>query len=108
MDPFLPYWGAQDIRWSISFCKALVSSADSYVLVQGTALYGLQSCMNHSDTPNAWAMKDDDAVDGRTVISATRSICKGEEICISYVGSEASESERAAALRDYGVTSTYI
>lgn len=74
--------------------------------MQGTALYSLQSCINHSNEPNAWAVKDDDDADGRCVLSAIRDIRPGEEICISYVGPDASPSARLAALHDYGVAST--
>ena len=73
------------------------------VVMQGTALYALQSCMNHADDPNAHAIKGDDDVDGRAVLTATRDIAKGEEICISYIDLDATECVKAAALRDYGV-----
>jgi hypothetical protein len=72
-------------------------------MLQGTALYALQSCMNHADGPNAHAIKSDDDVDGQAVLTSTQHIATGEEICISYVDLEASESVRAAALRDYDV-----
>ena len=71
--------------------------------MQGTALYALQSCMNHADSPNALAIKGDDEVDGRAVLTAARNIAAGEEVCISYVAEDASEIERKAVLRDYGV-----
>ena len=74
--------------------------------VQGTALYALQSCMNHADKPNAWPIKGDDDVDGRAVLTATCAIKAGTEVCISYVADDASPSERLAALRDYGVPAT--
>jgi SET domain len=69
--------------------------------MQGTALYSLQSCLNHADDPGASALKGDDDVDGRAVLSAARDITAGEELCISYIDLDA--SDRSAVLRDYGV-----
>lgn len=71
--------------------------------VQGTALYSLQSCMNHSQDPNARAMKEDYDMDGRAVICAVRDIAPGEEVCISYIDLSAPESEQRQALLDYGI-----
>jgi SET domain-containing protein len=59
--------------------------------------------MNHDDNPNAWAVKDDDDVDGRCVVTVTRDVEAGEEVCISYVDLDASSEERRTVLRDYGV-----
>jgi hypothetical protein len=73
------------------------------MLMQGTAFYALQSCMNHSDTPNALTLKDDTDGDGRAVITAACDIPAGAELCISYIDQDAPEKERLAALRDYGI-----
>lgn len=74
------------------------------VRVQGTALYSVQSCMNHSQDPNAQALKEDYDMDGRVVICATRDIAAGEEVCISYIDLDGSHSEQRQALLDYGIT----
>jgi SET domain-containing protein len=71
--------------------------------VQGTALYALQSCMNHSNRPNAEMMKEDSDMDGKAVISAQADIREGDEVVISYVDISASESEQRSVLRDYGI-----
>lgn len=80
--------------------------ADAQLLrLQGTALLPLQSCMNHSDMPNASALKGDADVDGRAVLSACKDIAAGEEVCMSYVSSDPAltDAERACVLRDYGI-----
>jgi hypothetical protein len=59
--------------------------------------------MNHDDSSNAWAAKDDDDVDGRCVLIATRNVKAGEEVCINYVDPDASSEDRRIILRDYGV-----
>ena len=71
--------------------------------MQGTALYSLQSCINHSQEPNACAMKEDYDMDGRAVICAVRDIAAGEEVCISYIDLDAPEHEQRRALLDYGI-----
>ncbi|XP_058779942.1 histone-lysine N-methyltransferase ATXR2 [Vicia villosa] len=69
---------------------------------EGTAFFPLQSCMNHSCCPNAKAFKRDEDRDGQATIIALRSICKGEEITISYVDEDLPFEERQASLADYG------
>lgn len=69
----------------------------------GTALYALQSCMNHSSNPNAATTKEDCDMDGKAVISAQQDIREGDEVLISYVDLSAPESEQKSALRDYGI-----
>jgi SET domain len=71
--------------------------------MQGTGLYALQSCMNHSSKPNAETIKEDSDMDGKAVISARTDISEGDEVLISYVDLSASECEQLAALRDYGI-----
>ncbi|KAI4322559.1 hypothetical protein L6164_022240 [Bauhinia variegata] len=75
---------------------------DYSVCCQGTAFFPLQSCMNHSCSPNAKAFKRDEDRDGQATIIALRSICKGEEITISYIDEELPYEERQASLADYG------
>ncbi|KAE9585605.1 hypothetical protein Lal_00009897 [Lupinus albus] len=75
---------------------------DYSICCQGTAFFPLQSCMNHSCCPNAKAFKRDEDRDGQATIIALRSICKGEEITISYVDEDLSYDERQASLADYG------
>ncbi|CAM6078619.1 unnamed protein product [Sphagnum tenellum] len=71
---------------------------------QGSAFFALQSCINHSCTPNAKAFKRDQDNDGQAVLLATRHIRRGEEITISYIDEDSSLEERKAALADYGFT----
>ncbi|KAK7335563.1 hypothetical protein VNO80_27472 [Phaseolus coccineus] len=75
---------------------------DYSICCEGTAFFPLQSCMNHSCCPNAKAFKRDEDKDGQATIIAQRSICKGEEITISYVDEELPFEERQASLADYG------
>lgn len=48
---------------------------------QGTALYALQSCANHSCCPSALPYKSELEVDGAAVLVAQRDIAPGEEVC---------------------------
>ncbi|KAF7823119.1 Histone-lysine N-methyltransferase ATXR2 [Senna tora] len=75
---------------------------DYSICCQGTAFFPLQSCMNHSCCPNAKAFKREEDRDGQATIIALRSICKGEEITISYVDEDLPFEERQASLADYG------
>ncbi|XP_010551028.1 PREDICTED: histone-lysine N-methyltransferase ATXR2 isoform X2 [Tarenaya hassleriana] len=75
---------------------------DYSVCCQGTAFFPLQSCMNHSCSPNAKAFKREEDRDGQAVVMALRHIDKGEEITISYIDEELPYEERQASLADYG------
>ncbi|KAK7324781.1 hypothetical protein VNO77_28620 [Canavalia gladiata] len=75
---------------------------DYSICCQGTAFFPLQSCLNHSCCPNAKAFKRDEDKDGQATIIALSSICKGEEITISYVDEDLPLEERQASLADYG------
>lgn len=69
----------------------------------GTALYSVQSGMNHDCDPNAEPRKDENDITGACVIVARRDIAAGEEITISYIAHESmSRDERQDALADYG------
>lgn len=72
------------------------------IYCEGTAFFPLQSCLNHSCCPNAKAFKREEDKDGQATIIAQRSICKGEEITISYVDEDLTFEERQASLADYG------
>lgn len=69
---------------------------------QGTAFYPLQSCMNHSCSPNAKAFKREMDTDGQATLIALKPIQKGQEITISYIDEECSYEERQKLLADYG------
>lgn len=97
----LPHW----FLFVLSRAAVLTSKRCLGLLVQGTALYALQSCMNHSSDPNAETTKEDSDMDGKAVISAKLDIGEGEEVLISYVDLDAPESEQRSALRDYGIQS---
>lgn len=47
---------------------------------QGTALYALQSCANHSCCPAALPFKGENEVDGAAMLVAERDIGPGEEV----------------------------
>lgn len=72
------------------------------VCCQGTGFFPLQSCMNHSCCPNAKAFKREEDRDGQAVIVALQSICKGEEVTISYIDEDLPYEERQSLLADYG------
>ncbi|XP_027342135.1 histone-lysine N-methyltransferase ATXR2 isoform X2 [Abrus precatorius] len=75
---------------------------DYSICCQGSAFFPLQSCFNHSCCPSAKAFKRDEDKDGQATIIALTSICKGEEITISYVDEDLPFEERQASLADYG------
>eukprot|EP00892_Ulva_mutabilis_P007169 jgi/Ulvmu1/4824/UM020_0109.1 len=93
---------AEVLQKTSAWLDALDTDYDA--CVEGTALYSLQSCMNHSQEPNASALKEDYDMDGRAVICAERDISPGEEVCITYIDLSAPDSAQRAALRDYGIT----
>ncbi|KAK6918896.1 SET domain [Dillenia turbinata] len=74
---------------------------DYSVCCQGSAFYPLQSCMNHSCSPNARAFKREEDRDGQATIIATRPIHTGEEVTISYIDENLLFEERQALLADY-------
>ncbi|KAG9454213.1 hypothetical protein H6P81_007117 [Aristolochia fimbriata] len=75
---------------------------DYSICCQGTAFFPIQSCMNHSCSPNAKAFKRDEDRDGQAVITTMRLISEGEEITISYIDEDLPYEERQALLADYG------
>lgn len=68
----------------------------------GTALYSVQSGMNHDCDPNTEPRKDENDITGACVLVARRNIAAGEEITISYIPEDLSRDERQDALADYG------
>eukprot|EP00249_Psilotum_nudum_P005061 c18541_g1_i1 orf=230-1696(+) len=68
----------------------------------GTALFPIQSCINHSCCPNAKAFKRDEDKDGQAVLLATRPIVHGEEVTISYIDENSPWEVRKILLDDYG------
>ncbi|XP_011625872.1 histone-lysine N-methyltransferase ATXR2 isoform X3 [Amborella trichopoda] len=85
----------------------LKALGDDYsICCQGTGFFPLQSCMNHSCSPNAKAFKRDEDRDGQAIIVAVRDIHTGEEITISYIDEDLPYEERQAALADYGFKCT--
>ena len=68
----------------------------------GNGLYLIQSCMNHSCSPNAELLKESEDKDGQVVVKAKKDICSGEQITISYIDEKNSLQERREALLDYG------
>ncbi|XP_063900738.1 uncharacterized protein LOC135120369 [Zophobas morio] len=70
---------------------------------QGSALYSLQSSMNHSCAPNAVLFKTEKDLDGHVVVRALRSIHEHEEIRISYIDESLPLEERQRALEEYEI-----
>lgn len=71
---------------------------------EGTAFYPLQSCINHSCSPNVKAFKREEDRDGQATLLSLKTIQKGEEITISYINEELTYEERQSLLADYGFT----
>ena len=65
-------------------CPELCSYNDHLRFLTGTGLYPVASFFNHSCSPNVSHMSFGDV----TIFRANRNISKGEELCISYIGSE--------------------
>ncbi|KAG0568052.1 hypothetical protein KC19_7G182800 [Ceratodon purpureus] len=99
IDDLPPAAKAEAEVYTKPFLDALGDDYAAYC--QGSGLYSLQSCMNHSCRPNAKAFKIDEDRDGHAVLLTTRPIRKGEEATISYIHEDASLDERRAALADY-------
>eukprot|EP00237_Pycnococcus_provasolii_P014922 CAMPEP_0205963804 /NCGR_PEP_ID=MMETSP1459-20131121/71283_1 /ASSEMBLY_ACC=CAM_ASM_001120 /TAXON_ID=41880 /ORGANISM="Pycnococcus provasolii, Strain RCC931" /LENGTH=366 /DNA_ID=CAMNT_0053336591 /DNA_START=61 /DNA_END=1159 /DNA_ORIENTATION=+ len=53
--------------------------------LEGTALFALGSCMNHSCSPNVESRYDDIESPATVTVFATRDIAAGEEICHAYI-----------------------
>ena len=69
----------------------------------GTALFSVQSGLNHDCDPNSEPFKDERDITGACTIVARRDIAAGEEITISYLDDDdKSRDERQDALADYG------
>ncbi|XRA97281.1 histone-lysine N-trimethyltransferase SMYD5 [Pycnococcus provasolii] len=72
--------------------------------LEGTALFALGSCMNHSCSPNVESRYDDIESPATVTVFATRDIAAGEEICHAYIEEEADVRVRRSSLRHYGFT----
>ena len=96
-------WCVRDIGGAGPLLEAL---GDAYETpCEGTAFYALQSCMNHSCSPNAHAMKrDEQDVDGAAVILAKQAFKCGEEVFLSYIDESMDFAQRTELLLDYGIT----
>jgi len=89
--------------------KAIAEAIESVLeesCCDGNAFYSLQSCANHSCTPNMHAFKTEDEINGDAVLLALSDIEVGEELTISYIDDELPLEERTVLLRDYGFTCT--
>ena len=87
---------------AVAILEALTGLLEDCSACEGTAFYALQSCINHSCSPNANSLKSNGDVDGSAVITARRALAAGEEITISYIEEDLTHSDRQQALRDYG------
>ncbi|CAM9352257.1 unnamed protein product [Choristocarpus tenellus] len=100
-----------------SLPKCLKQASDEvFQPLDGTALYSLICCMNHSCLPNCIVrypdrMSKDMFGSGRSenkslpmvaAVIATQDIEEGEELCQSYVDNNLALYERRALLEDYG------
>ncbi len=71
--------------------------------LDGTGLFAVVACANHSCAPAAASRKGEADLDGGAVLVAMRDIAAGEEVTICYIDSdESSVRKRRAALADYG------
>lgn len=86
--------------------EPLESALESVGGCEGTAFYALQSCMNHSCSPNATALREGAGASASAQLVTNRQIKAGEEVTISYIDEEMKVSDRQAALRDYGFQCT--
>lgn len=68
---------------------------------EGTAIFRLQSCANHSCSPSATATTEGN---GTAVITARGDLAAGDEVTISYIDEDLLVHDRRAALQDYGFT----
>uniref|UniRef100_A0A7S4F8A8 SET domain-containing protein n=1 Tax=Chrysotila carterae TaxID=13221 RepID=A0A7S4F8A8_CHRCT len=90
--------GSSTMRREISaLLDALPTKSPSML---GTALYPNIACANHDCDPNAEVHFCDESA--LATLVATRSIAKGEEICISYIECKAPLQTRRTELREYG------
>ena len=71
---------------------------------EGSGLYVLQSCINHSCSPNANVEFPYD--NNRLVVKAVRNIRAGEEICIAYL--DECQLERSRHSRQKALSSLYL
>ena len=67
----------------------------------GTALFALTCCANHSCVPNVQLQYNEDSTG---VLVALRDLEAHEELCINYVGLDQPTELRQADLRHYGFT----
>ncbi len=72
--------------------------------LDGTALFTVICCMNHSCNPNAEILWDEESNALQAIVKTIKNIKKGDEISFSYIDSSLSYSERREKLRDYGFT----
>ena len=70
--------------------------------LDGTALFTVICCMNHSCTPNVEVLWDDTSKPLQAVVRSLKDIKRGEELCFSYIDTELSYIDRKNKLRDYG------
>lgn len=80
---------------------------DVFTPLDGTAMYATACKMNHSCSPNVVVLyKQQRSNDAQMPLVAycvaLRDIQEGEELCISYIDSSVSYSERQEALANYG------
>ena len=70
-----------------------------FPVCDGTALFALTCCCNHSCEPNVQLRYGDD---GTGMLVALRDLSPGDELCINYVGVEQPRALRQADLKHYG------
>jgi SET domain len=73
----------------------------SEVVAEGTGLYVVGSCFNHSCEPNVALLKSDGDMDNMTTVLALRDIQPGDELCISYIDENEDYHVRQDMLADY-------
>ena len=81
---------------------AAVGEGRRFPALEGTALFRLTSCLNHSCSPNVESRYDNVDAPSAVTIVASRDIQAGEELCHAYIDDDADVTKRRAALRHYG------
>ena len=74
-----------------------------FPVCDGTALFALTCCANHSCAPNVQLQYGDDSTG---MLLALRDLAPGEELCINYVDLDQPRQLRNADLRHYGFECT--
>eukprot|EP00941_MAST-03F_sp_MAST-3F-sp1_P001838 g1838.t1 len=93
-----------DEKEEVDLAEVAAAPERYFAPLDGTAIFTLTCCMNHSCSPNVEVIYNS-AREGplqAEIKVIAESISPGEELCISYIDSSKSYNERCLALKDYG------